>query len=307
MSHSMNILFPTAAWCRSFKLVLGLCFTAWLAACGGGGGGSALPRFERITFEGQAAIKDNSTGYVWAAQLGTGGGFVPTAQELLAVADLGASALTADFKFLLGQRVQASEAVVAEPATAWVVDFDSVSGNLLGSLSNEIASSAAPIAQWRVLRRVNFAGFGLGDQENGTVIQGRLLWSACSLGASYVPASGITPARCSESATVLSLADAQNAVRDSRLYSSSRWRLPTKQELQGLLNLGSAGSSLLPSEFANLDVLDLSRPLQYWTSSNSASGGLTWIVDFTVQGDPGGVEAILPNSRALVRMVRDLP
>ena len=67
------------------------------------------------------------------------------------------------------------------------------------------------------------------------------------------------------------------------------------------------GSSLLPSEFANLDVLDLSRPLQYWTSSNSASGGLTWIVDFTVQGDPGGVEAILPNSRALVRMVRDLP
>jgi hypothetical protein len=126
------------------------------------------------------------------------------------------------------------------------------------------------------------------------------------LGSTYVAAEGSTPARCSGSATALSLAGAQAAAQNFELIKIKRWRLPTKQELQGLLNLGNAGNSLFPLEFARLDVLDVNRPLQYWTSSSADPVGLTWMVDFTTQGDPGGIEAIPSNSQALVRMVLDL-
>jgi hypothetical protein len=269
-----------------------------MAACGGGGGGSppAEARFEATTIAGVAGIKDKETGIVWAAQLGGSAGVEPTAQELLVMADLGVDTLTREFNFVRNQYVRAAEPVLGyEDTNAWRVDFGV---ERLGGLSDEPAEN--PFAQWRILVRPPGGAGAFNDSADGTAYRNGLVWSICTVGAQYSTITGL----CSGAATFVSLADAQVAARDARLGGFSGWRLPTKAELQGLLSLGNTQRSLLPPPFAAKDSLDTSMPLQYWTSSSSSTPSGSWIVDFSVEQDWGGVELVPSSSRALVRLVR---
>jgi Protein of unknown function (DUF1566) len=279
-----------AAVCASLALLL--------AACGGGGGGAPdEPRFQSVTVGGVAGIKDNSTGIVWAAELDVDAGVVPTAQELLALADLGEATIAGPFNVVRNRLVQAVEPVVGSASSAWTVDFGA---QRLGGLSDEPVDTQAPFAQWRILVRPPGGAGAFNDSADGTAYRNGLVWSICTVGAEYSTLTGM----CSGPGTFLSLADAQVAARNARFGGYSDWRLPTKAELQGLLSLGNTQRSLLPPPFADKDSLDTSMPLQYWTSSTSTTPSGLWIVDFSVEQDWGGVELVPTGSRALVRLVR---
>ena len=308
MNQTMTNIVSLPNWARGFKVLLCCGVAAIMTACGGGGG-SPPPRFEPISFEGQSAIRDNATGYLWAAQLGAQGGAVPTALELLSVADLGTNTLQASFDFLLNKQVRALEAVGSDSTRAWVIDFrvNPQGVHRLGGLSDEAIDTSALFAEWRVLRRGDFPAYAADAADaRGVVLQGNLMWGACSVGRTYIPATGLAQAQCSGGAQVLSQADAQQAARDSRLGGFSDWRLPTKQELQMLLKLGSTDRSLMQAPFATIDVPDVSNPLQYWTSSayTETTPGNVWIVDFSLVNDWGGAELVPTNSMAFVRLVR---
>lgn len=133
------------------------------------------------------------------------------------------------------------------------------------------------------------------------------MWSLCTVGRNFVPAAGANPAQCSGTESLLTKSGAEAAARASRLGGFSDWRLPTKQELQLLLALDSRTGSLLSVPIATLDVSGISIPLQYWTSSIYAATtpSSSWIVDFSVNNDLGGVELVPANSMALVRLVRN--
>lgn len=295
MIMPMNF-FQTSA--RAFRAA-SCTLACWLlAACGGGGGGAPEePRFQTVTVAGVAGIKDNSTGIVWAAELDVNAGVVPTAQELLALADLGGATIASQFNVVRNRLVQAVEPVVGSAGSAWTVDFGA---QRLGGLSDEPVDAQAPFAQWRILVRPPGGAGAFNDSADGTAYRNGLVWSICTVGAQYSTITGL----CSGAATFVSLADAQVAARDARFGGYSDWRLPTKAELQGLLSLSNTQRSLLPPPFAAKDSLDTSMPLQYWTSSSSSTPSGSWIVDFSVEQDWGGVELVPSSSRALVRLVR---
>lgn len=289
-------------WTRCLQAVIAVGALALLAACGGGGGGggSSAPRFERTTLGVVPAIRDNTTGIYWATQLNTTipSGVAPTAQELLTVADLGTDVLTSNFSFLLNQQVQAAEPVHGDNTRAWVVDFGV---QRPGGLSDEATDINAPFAQWQVLQRPREA-----DQlqrDGAVVLQGKLLWSACTLGTTMnrdlTQCDGGTP-------SFKTLADAKAAASSSRLQGFSDWRLPTKQELQGLLTLRDGQGTLLLPIFADVDQLGVQ--LEYWTSSTQTFTGRPttfWNVNFNFSvNDVGGVDDVTTDSMALVRLVR---
>jgi hypothetical protein len=310
MTMTMNS-FQTSA--RVFGAAVCTIASLLLAACGGGGGGGVVPdgpRFQATVVPVNGVnvdgIKDNSTGIVWAKQLGGSAGVEPTAQELLVMADLGAATLAREFSFVSNKLVRALEAVPGSKNSAtWRVDFGA---QQLGELSNQPALN--PIDQWRILQRPQGTSGEFYDSPDGTAYRSGLAWSICTVGARYVPSTG----QCTGAPTYLSLdeAKAQAGARSALPGEYGNWRLPTKAELQGLLSLGSTQGSLLPA-FAvkdNLDDLDPAMPLQYWTSSSSTDK--PWIVDFSLSFDRGGVFLIAPYeispqdpTRALVRLVRD--
>lgn len=298
----MNRMMTTMNFYQTSARVIGAvaCTLAYLllAACGGGGGAAPdEPRFQSVTVGGLAGIKDNGTGIVWAAELDINAGVVPTVQELLALADLGAPTIASHFNVVRNRLVQAVEPVANSAGSAWTVDFGA---QRLGGLSDEPVDAQAPFAQWRILVRPPGGAGAFEDLADGTAYRNGLVWSICTVGAQYSTLTGL----CSEAATFVSLADAQAAARNSRLGGYSGWRLPTKAELQALLSLGNTQRSLLPPPFAAKDSLDTSMPLQYWTSSSSTAPSGSWIVDFSVEQDWGGVELVPSSSRALVRLVR---
>lgn len=309
MNPNMISKLSRSIWSRWLEVLAWSSVAAALAACGGGGG-AAPPRFQQISFDGQQAIRDNVTGYTWAANLDTTSGVIPTSVELLSVADLGKDLLQTNFSFLLNKQLRSSEPVGSDSTRAWVVDFrvNPLGVHRLGGLSDEAVDASAPFSVWRVLGRGDIPMYQAGgvDDRSGVAFQGNLMWSACSVGRTYVPASSSGQAQCSGAAQFFSQTDAQQAARASRLGNFSDWRLPTKQELQLLLALESKTRSLLQTPFATLDVTDLSNPLQYWTSStySGTTPSSFWIVDFSLANDWGGVELVPANSMALVRLVR---
>ena len=308
MTMTMNS-FQTSA--RTFGAAVCTVASLLLAACGGGGGAVPDgPRFQATAVPVNGVkvdgIKDNSTGIVWAAQLGGSAGEEPTAQELLVMADLGADTLASTFNFVSNKLVRAGEPVQGSGGSAtWRVDFGA---QRLGQLSNEPADN--PVAQWRILQRPQGSPGGFSDLFNGTAYRSGLIWSICTVGTQYDRWTG----QCTGEATYHSLDQAQAEARKTRIGGYADWRLPTKAELQGMLSLGNTQGSLLPAPFANKDRLDTNLPLQYWTSSSSTASTppKLWIVDFSFSFDRGGVFLIAPYesspqdpTRALVRLVRE--
>jgi len=306
---------PRSSAC--LQAVFGSTALALLAACGGGGGGGdappAPPRFEQTTVGVATGIRDNNTGIVWAAQLSPAAnspGALPTAQELLNLADLGSAAISTNFAFLVGKEVPTNETLRNQGTEPWVVSFTS---DLRGGLRNDLPLAGA--AHWRVLQRptTSTASAVFEYVGNGTVTrQGTdLMWRLCSEGSNPV----LTPNTISCSGTPSSLSMAQAKALPSIFAGYSGWRLPTKQELQTLLKLSNPTDSLLAEPFKSAEQTTLANAgvLEYWTSTAATTdpSADVWAVDFSLGIDPGGVvlapvtSQVVPPT-ALVRLVRNL-
>ena len=305
-------------WTSGLQAALGATVLTWLAACGGGGGGGGEPppvnRFETTTVGVAAGIRDNSTGIVWAAQLAANAsspGLLPSANELLTLADAGAAVINTNFPFLVGKEVPTNETLRNLGAEPWVVSF---TADMRGGLRNDLPLVGA--AHWRVLQRPTptpptlTAPDGFQYDRDGTVTQaGVLMWRLCTEGTQFV-AGTVT---CSGVPSSLSLTQAK-ALPSSGFAGYTGWRLPTKQELQSMLKLSNSTGTLLAAPFKSAEQTTLTNAgvLAYWTSTSASSDPASdvWAVDFSLGNDPGGVAltpvtGVLPPT-ALVRLVRNL-
>lgn len=298
---------------RPDRLLVAIALSGLLVGCGGGGGAADVPRFERITASGTAAVRDNVTGIVWKGQLGacTDPSLQPAVFELAQLADLGESVLRPYFGFVLDAAplIKAKEAVNNGPSgVVWAVDFGNVE---LGGLSDQASGDTTA---WCVLSRTSATPtitYPAQAATNGTVTAAGLTWKVCTEGSTW----DSTTSACTGSATAVALSSAQalaDAANTANFAGSTAWRLPTKNELSALLQIENdlSTTTLLPAAF-DADTLGSGDLLQYWSSSSSSNATRTWIVDFSDRVDPGGVEAIdpivSPAPAAYVRLVRTAP
>ena len=313
MTHTF---FPR--WTAFRPAAIGAAVLVFLTACGGGGGGGGEPaatvRFEPTTVGAASGIRDNSTGIVWAAQLSANAnspGLLPSANELMTLADAGAAVISTNFSFLVGKEVPTNETLRNLGVEPWVVSF---TNDMRGGLRNDVPLAGA--AHWRVLQRPTptpptlTAPDGFQYDRDGLVTQaGVLMWRLCTEGTQFV-ASTLS---CTGVPSSLSLTQAK-ALPSSGFGGYSGWRLPTKQELQSLLKLSNPTGTLLAAPFKSAEQATLTNAgvLAYWTSTAASSDPASdvWAVDFSLDIDPGGVAlapvtGVLPPT-ALVRLVRNL-
>lgn len=307
---------------------LGLVLLSLVAACGGGG--SAAPRFEKISVGAVAAVKDNTTGLVWAEQPALNEqspGSAPSVQELLTLTDAGEEAIAANFPGFLNQEIQSNESRTREVLVGserrietlpWLVSF---SPSNLGEVRDGEPLSGAPFSSLRVLDRTKYSPPKFERIENFPEVlwQDNLVWQLCTHGTSYNPTNRV----CEGVPEALEFNQARDLA--TRLSNESYggyfgWRLPTKQELQKLLSLTNTNDSLLAAPFSVYERATLndwsSRPLstlEYWTSSSAPASQfdptepVLWVVDFRHGQDLGGVNTTnVSQVKALVRLVRNL-
>ena len=308
MPHTYTATFPLRAM-RSALTVLTL---GALLACGGGGGGER-PAFEAVSVSGVQGVQDNSTGLVWARQLGDAGlpsqSPLPTASDALYYADRNTLLDDPLFSFLgtLRAQDQAPYVVVSESneiGTAWVVDLFERPGSLSKLNAGERLSTPPGFHVWYKLNSQSVPRSTLVDLRNGTVSNEGLVWQLCSVGGSF------SAGRCGGSAEAMTYAEAQAHVAEQ---AAAGWRLPTKAELQDLLQLTNNDSSrsLMREPFNQADVIADSAFLPYWTASAFGSADTVWVVNFSAQGNNGGINTEDVNlsasslePTAFVRLVR---
>jgi hypothetical protein len=310
---------------------LGLALLALVTACGGGGGGPAS-RFEQISLGDVAAVRDNSTGLVWAQQPAGNDqspGSSPSVQELLTLTDAGKDAIAENFPALaLNQEIQSSESLTREVLVGserkletlpWLVSFSP--GNL-GEVRDGEPLNGAPFSSLRVLERKNYSLPKFDERSEpftDVVWQDNLMWQLCTYGTKYdrvkKVCEGVPEAMEFDQAT--DLASKLSSERYGGFYG---WRLPTKQELQKMLSLSNTSGSLLAAPFSDVERVTLndwsSSPLstmEYWTSTSAPASQsdptepVIWVVDFRLGQDLGGVNTTnVRNVKALVRLVRNL-
>lgn len=302
---------PSSRWPLR-RLVLTLALTGLLAACGGGGSAD-VPHFEATTVNGVAAVRDNTTGIVWAAQLGSTGlpgtARLATAAELLQLNDQSASLLDQYFAFAQGKLVQA-QAVVGKENAVWAVDFGF---EVNGGLSDQAATDP-DLSSLYVLSPQSSAApltYPAPPASNGTVTAGGLMWKVCSEGnvwnsttrsCTQTPVLGGDP-RLVAAANAQALATAANT---ARFAGFTGWRVPTKKELRALLQLQNdlSDGNLLPAAFS---ADNIGAVPQYWSSNFSSDNADAWQVDFSGSDDPGGIDLAPATDLAHVRLVRTAP
>lgn len=304
----MSPIYATSSRWLVHRAGLAIALSGLLAACGGGGGSVEVPRLESTTVNGVAAVRDNTTGIVWAARLGNTGlpgtAVEPAAAELLRLTDQGAAALAPYFSFVLDAAsplIKARESVNGVDGRVWAVDFGVAS---VGGLSDQATADTDVNSLYVLSRRSNPPALAYFPASNGTVTAGGLIWKVCSEGSTW---SG---SDCTGSASTVAAADAQalaDAANTARFAGATDWRVPTQQELRGLLQLEtdlSGGGNLLPTAFSvdSLGVLPL-----YWSSSVSSDPAFAWVVDFSGGIDPGGIDLAPVTDLAHVRLVRTAP
>lgn len=292
-------------------LTLGL-----LLACGGGGGGPSTPpsRFEAVTINGVAGVQDNTTGLVWARQLGPQGlpspSTLPAAKELLYFADSNKLLEDPLFSFLDSLRSEGQSPYVAvsesnETGTVWVVDLFERPGRLTKLNAGERVTTPPGLHDWYKLSGRSLEKSGLTQQSDGTVQSDGLLWQLCSAGARF---SG---GACVDQARAMTY---QEAKAFAAQQASVGWRLPSKQELQELMALtnGSTARSLMREPFNQLDAIANTTLLPYWTGSLFSPDNSVWVVNFSARGNNGGINTVEVDvqdtdlePRALVRLVRN--
>lgn len=309
--------------------VLGFVLLALVSACGGGGGGGSTSRFEQILWGAGAvaAVKDNTTGLVWASQPAVNEqspGSSPTVQELLTLTDAGKNAIAENFPLFLNQEIQSNEfKTILGDSTyilPWLVSF---SLSNLGEVRDGEPLNGSPFSNLRVLdRRGKIAQpeFVRTTEEPAVVYQGDLIWQLCTYGSELINGE------CTGEPRALGF----NAAKDIALQLSNEgyagyrgWRLPTKQELQKMLNMGNANDSLLTDPFSVVERVNLinwlargDTSLEYWTSTEAPlenpdpTDPVVWTVNFDFAQDSGGVSPKHVRANfflhtALVRLVRN--
>ena len=302
---------PSSRWPLR-RLVLTLALTGLLAACGGGGSAD-VPHFETTTVNGVAAVRDNTTGIVWAAQLGSTGlpgtARLATAAELLQLNDQGASVLDQYFAFAQGKLVQA-QAVVGKPDVVWAVDFGF---EVNGGLSDQAATDTDLSSLYVLSPQTSAAPltYPASPASNGTVTAGGLMWKVCSEGNVW----NSTARSCTQTLVLggdprlVAAANAQalaTAANTARFAGFTGWRVPTKKELRALLQLQNdlSDRNLLPAAFL---ADNIGAVPQYWSSNFSSDNADAWQVDFSVSGDSGGIDLAPADDLAHVRLVRTAP
>ena len=306
--HLNHLIFKTL----SFALL------ALVSACGGGGASPPALRFEQISLGAVAAVRDNITGLVWAAQPAVNEqspGFSPSLQELLTLTDAGKDAITQNFPLFLNQEIQSSESRMTLP---WLVSFSSSN---LGEVRDGEPLAGAPFSSLRVLDRDKYSPppkFDRGEALLDVAWQGNLMWQLCTRGTTYDHISGVCKG-VPEAFEFNQAKELASKLSNERYGGYSGWRLPTKEELQKMLSLSNANGSLLAAPFSVVERVTLNdwstknNPLEYWTSTEAPvekpdpTDPVVWVVNFDLGLDPGGVNTTnVSNVKALVRLVRNL-
>jgi hypothetical protein len=299
----------------------GVALLALVSACGGGGGGgggSPTLRFEQVSLGAVAAVIDNSTGLVWAAQPAVNEqspGSSPSVQELLTLTDAGKDAIAQNFPLFLNQEIQSNESRMPLP---WLVSF---SPSNLGEVRDGEPLAGAPFSILRVLDRDKYSPppkFVRGEILFDVAWQGNLMWQLCTRGTTYDPISGVCKG-VPEAFEFNQAKDLASKLSNERYGGYFGWRLPTKEELQQMLSLSNANGSLLAAPFSVVERVTLNdwstknNPLEYWTSTEAPvekpdpTDPVVWVVNFDLGLDPGGVNTTnVSNVKALVRLVRNL-
>ncbi len=296
---------------RAMRTALAVLTLAGLLACGGGGGD--VPAFEAVTVNGANGVRDNSTTLVWARQLGDAGlpsrSPLPTANDALYFADRNTLLEDPLFGFLADLRLDGRSpyVVVAETnevGSVWVVDLFERPGRLSKLNAGDAQSTPPGFYAWYKLSAQSLPRSELVNLGNGTVSNQGLVWQLCSAGTNF------SQGRCDGSPTPMTFAEAQDYAAQQ---AARGWRLPTKAELQDLLELTNNASarSLMREPFLQADAVTDAASLPYWTSSFFRQDESVWVVNFAAQNNNGGVnteEVNLPNSAdeipAFVRLVR---
>lgn len=306
--------------------VLGFVLLALVSACGGGGGGGSTLRFEQILWGAGAvaAVKDNTTGLVWASQPAVNEqspGSSPTVQELLTLTDAGKNAIAEYFPLFLNQEIQSNEfKTITEGDTTqtfpWIVHF---LPNELGVLRYGEPISGTPFSSLRVLNRTSEKiqpKFLELDSDANLVLQGDLMWHMCTYGSdSKNDAAG----SCSGKPLAVGFNEAKAIALRENYAGYSNWRLPTKQELQKLLNLSNDNGPMLNDPFYKSERVNLTKwletpgsTLEYWTSTEAEvenpdpTDPIVWNVSFDFSEDMAGVfQTNVSTTSALVRLVRN--
>lgn len=297
---------------RSSFLLLTL--SALLTACGGGGGGAepspvSTERFERLS---GGDVRDNTTGIVWAGQLGgdlTNGYSEPTAAELFQLTDLGENTLRPHFSFLfpdVGLAIKAADPMTGLDNHVWAVDFgDAVFGGLMVRSS----ASTPDYFRWRIKRPAGPAPVPVKYARGvvtlpSLITANNLTWKVCAEGLEFSGGScvGNEPTRATYD-------EAMQLAALSNFEGFRGWRLPTPQELRSLLHLQnnvadvSTNAPLLPPAFGTH-----TGRAAYWTAGTvtlgNPSSNLAWQVDFSGVPELGGLAVSPVGDRAHVRLVR---
>ncbi|WP_408597867.1 DUF1566 domain-containing protein [Limnohabitans sp.] len=257
------------AWTQRVLGMLSLLgLSACLVACGGGGG--STPRF---TWDATTStLKDNTTGLYWKGVTPgdtlTSGQRYPTVDELLLLTDKATlSDIPTQFSATLlnNDLVFAGDINYSAAGALWAVSFASDSRGLVyydaqstdrpteGSAKQPVVVSGSAAAFNRSRASSNYAL----TTNRGVIYdtQNDLSWKMCSEGATagVLSCSG-TPTRF----TLSQLTQFQTANR------TDGWRLPTKYELEGLIDR-SRGELLTPATYMiNSDVFDPQTDSNTW-------------------------------------------
>jgi len=328
---------------RAFRFLAFFWACAFLGACGGGGSSGVVVTAPRFSWDANTnVLKDSLTGMSWQSiaqgSALTNAQRLPTVDELLLLTD---KAVLADIPIAFSTTLLNNDLVFASDynktvtgninggfftearAGVWAVSFVlDDRGALYGVLPTDkpvdltakqpvivTASSPAAFNRSRSInnyeRKTTRAIAVAYDKEND------LTWKVCTEPVATNTTVCDTGAPLPYPATHLPqflLANRQDG-----------WRLPTKYELQGLLDRDRGAQATPASYLINSDVFDqgtknaatnlwwtipnADATRGYWTSTNGATTA-TATQNFVVSFDDGAVRLNTPNSSYYVRLVR---
>lgn len=135
------------------------------------------------------------------------------------------------------------------------------------------------------------------DNGNGTLTDPStgLVWQTCALGQTW-------HGGCSGNATLMNQAEAMKAAENSSYQNASGWRLPTKNELAGIMVTAECKDAKKWIDPRLATPIDGKDDLgSYWTSTEYGTDGyLVWYANLNT-GYMGGINNVNFNAVRLVR------
>lgn len=129
------------------------------------------------------------------------------------------------------------------------------------------------------------------NKIKGVVTQGNLMWKRCAEGQT------LTPTGCENKADPFSYEDLNGVVQKNRRFAGmSGWRVPTIEELKGIVEKSCKGPAM------NLEVFPNAPNSMLWGTSGENEMSKIW----TLYSSTGVAVKSRPESNAMVRLVRDV-